>query len=134
MPIKQLTIFLENQTGRLAEVAKILKNQDINLQGFSTTEARDYGILRLIVSDTEKARQSLKDAGFTTHIADAICVKVLDKPGELYKVLDVLAGEKINVDYIYVIAGTRIVLSVNEITRAEEILKKHGIELCDNVN
>ena len=134
MPIKQLTIFLENQTGRLAEVAKILKNQDVNLQGFSTTEARDYGILRLIVSDTEKARQSLKDAGFTTHIAEAICVKVLDKPGELYKILDVLAGEKINVDYIYVIAGTRIVLSVNEITRAEEILKKHGIELCDNVN
>ena len=67
------------------------------------TEARDYGILRLIVSDTEKARQSLKDAGFTTHIAEAICVKVLDRPGELYKILDVLAGEKINVDYIYVI-------------------------------
>jgi hypothetical protein len=134
MPIKQLTIFLENQTGRLAEVTRILKNQGINLQGFSTTEARDYGILRLIVSDTEKARQSLKDAGFTTHVAEAICVKVLDKPGELYKILDVLAGEKINIDYIYVIAGTRIVLSVNEVTRAEEILKKHGIGLCDNEN
>jgi len=134
MPIKQLTIFLENQTGRLAEVTKILKKQDINLQGFSTTEARDYGILRLIVSDTEKAKQSLKNAGFTTHIEEAICVRVLDKPGELYKILDVLAGEKINVDYIYVIAGTRIVLSVNEIKRAEEILKKHGIELCGHVN
>ena len=130
MPIKQLTVFLENQTGRLAEVAKILKNQDINLQGFSTTEARDYGILRLIVSDTEKARQSLKDAGFTTHIAEAICVKVEDKPGELYKVLDVLAGEKINVDYIYVIAGTRIVISVPDVVKTEEILLKNGIELC----
>ncbi len=51
MPIKQLTVFLENQTGRLAEVAKILKDRNINLQGFSTTEARDYGILRLMVSD-----------------------------------------------------------------------------------
>ena len=130
MPIKQLTVFLENQTGRLAEVAKILKNQDINLQGFSTTEARDYGILRLIVSDTEKARQSLKDAGFTTHIAEAICVKVLDRPGELYKILDVLAGEKINVDYIYVIAGTRIVISVPDVVKTEEILLKNGIELC----
>lgn len=134
MPIKQLTIFLENQTGRLAEVTKILKNQDINLQGFSTTEARDYGILRLIVSDTEKARQSLKEAGFTTHIAEAICVKVLDKPGELYKILGILASEKINVDYIYVIAGTRIVLSVNDVTKTEEILKKHRIELCDHTN
>jgi len=132
MPIKQLTVFLENQTGRLAEVTRILKNQDINLQGFSTTEARDYGILRLIVSDTEKARQSLKDAGFTTHIAEAICVKVEDKPGELYKILDVLAGEKINVDYIYVIAGTRIVISVPDVVKTEEILMKNGVKLCSD--
>lgn len=130
MPIKQLTVFLENQTGRLAEVAKILKNQDINLQGFSTTEARDYGILRLIVSDTEKARQSLKDAGFTTHIAEAICLKVEDKPGELYKILEILANFKINIDYIYVIAGTRIVISVPDVVKTEEILLKNGIELC----
>ncbi len=130
MPVKQLTIFLENQTGRLAEVARILKNENINLQGFSTTEARDYGILRLIVSDVDKARQSLKDAGFTTHIADAICVKVLDKPGELSKILDILAKERINVDYIYVIAGTKIVLSVGDVSRTEAILVKNEIELC----
>ena len=132
MPIKQLTVFLENQTGRLAEVAKILKNQDINLQGFSTTEARDYGILRLIVSDTEKARQSLKDAGFTTHIAEAICVKVLDKPGELSKILDILAKKNINIDYIYVIAGTRIVISVADIAKTEEILIKNGVKFCNS--
>lgn len=131
MPIKQLTVFLENQTGRLAEVAKILKDKNINLQGFSTTEARDYGILRLVVSDTELARQSLKDAGFTTHVADAICVKVEDKPGELYKVLDTLAKANINIDYIYVIAGTRLVLSVKEIQKAEEILRKNNVLLCD---
>jgi hypothetical protein len=130
MPVKQLTIFLENQTGRLAEVARILKNENINLQGFSTTEARDYGILRLIVSDVDKARQSLKNAGFTTHIADAICVKVLDKPGELSKILDILAKERINVDYIYVIAGTKIVLSVGDLSRTEAILAKNEIELC----
>ncbi len=130
MPVKQLTVFLENKAGRLAEVAKILKDKNINLQGFSTTEARDYGILRLVVSDTELARQSLKEAGFTTHIADAICVKVEDKPGELFKVLDVLAKEGINIDYIYVIAGTRLVLSVQDIQKAEEILKKNNVLLC----
>jgi len=130
MPVKQLTIFLENQTGRLAEVARILKKENINLQGFSTTEARDYGILRMIVSDVEKARQSLKEAGFTTHIADAICVKVVDEPGELSKILDILDKEGINIDYIYVIAGTRIVLSVSDITRTEAILIKNSIELC----
>lgn len=131
MAIKQLTVFLENQTGRLAEVAKILKKQNINLQGFSTTEARDYGILRLVVSDVEKSKDSLKEAGFTTHIADVICVKVVDKPGELSNILDILAAEGVNIDYIYVIAGTRIVLSVSDIKKAEDILVKNNINLCD---
>lgn len=130
MPVKQLTVFLENKTGRLAEVARILKNKNVNLQGFSTTEARDYGILRLIVSDLEKARKSLKDEGFTTHVADVICVKVEDKPGELSKVLDILAGKNINIDYIYVIAGTRIALSVPDIKKTEDILVENNIRLC----
>lgn len=131
MAIKQLTVFLENQTGRLAEVAKILKKQNINLQGFSTTEARDYGILRLVVSDVEKSKDSLKEAGFTTHIADVICVKVIDRPGELSNILDILAAEGVNIDYIYVIAGTRIVLSVSDIKKAEDILVKNNVKLCD---
>ena len=130
MSVKQLTVFLENKLGRLAEVARILKNEEINLQGFSTTEARDYGILRIIVSDTDKARDALRKAGFTTHVAEVICVGVYDRPGELSRVLDVLTSESINVDYIYVIAGTRIVLSVSDVERAEKILTKSGFKLC----
>lgn len=131
MPIKQLTVFLENQTGRLAEVAQILKEKNINLQGFSTTEARDYGILRLVVSDTESARQGLKDAGFTTHVADAICIKVKDEPGQLSRILDILRDNEVNIDYIYVIAGTRIVISVSDIAKTEKILKDNGAEICN---
>jgi hypothetical protein len=131
MPVKQLTVFLENQTGRLAEVARILRDANINLQGFSTTEARDYGILRLVVSDTDTARQKLKEAGFTTHIAEAICIKVEDKPGELYKILDILANEKINIDYVYVIAQTKLILSVSEISKTESILKKNNVVICN---
>jgi hypothetical protein len=131
MPVKQLTVFLENQTGRLAEVARILRDADINLQGFSTTEARDYGILRLVVSDTDAARQKLKEAGFTTHIAEAICIKVEDRPGELYKILDILANAKINIDYVYVIAGTRLVLSVSDIPKTESILRENNVVVCD---
>ncbi len=130
MPVKQLTVFLENQTGRLAEVAKILKDEDINLQGFSTTEARDYGILRMVVSDVKKARQLLKEGGFTTHVADAVCIEVVDRPGELYRILDILANRDINIDYIYVIAGTRIVLSVSDVERVEGILVENNIKLC----
>ncbi len=130
MPVKQITVFLENQTGRLAEVARILKRQNINLQGFSTTEARDYGILRLLVSDTQKARESLKEAGFTTHVADVICVHVKDEPGQLLKILELLADSNINIDYIYVIAKTRIVLSVSDLKNAERVLVDGGIQLC----
>ena len=130
MPVKQITVFLENQTGRLADVTGILSKESINLQGFSTTEARDYGILRLVVSDVDKAIQVLKEAGFTTHIADVICVDVEDKPGGLYKILDILAEKGVNIDYIYVIAGTKIVLSVANIEETEEILTQNGIGLC----
>lgn len=130
MPVQQITVFLENQAGRLAEVAKILKDHDINLQGFSTTEARDYGILRLVVSDTQKAREFLKEAGFTTNVAEVICLKVEDKPGQLSRILEILAGQQLNVDYIYVIAGTKIVLSVKDIKRAEQVLAQQGAMLC----
>lgn len=130
MPVKQITVFLENQTGRLAGVTKILKEENINLQGFSTTEARDYGILRLVVSDVDKAVTALRNAGYTTHLADVICVEVEDRPGELYKILDLLAGEGINIDYVYVIAGTKIVLSVADVEAAEQALSRNGIKLC----
>lgn len=130
MPIKQLTVFLENQTGRLAEVAKILKDRDINLQGFSTTEARDYAILRLMVSNVESARKLLKESGYTTHQADVICIEIQDRPGALYEILDILAKEGINIDYIYVISGSRIILSVADISRTEEILIENNIKVC----
>ncbi len=130
MPIKQLTVFLENQAGGLLDVTRILKEQDINLEGFSTTEARDYGILRLIVSDTETAHQALKKAGFTTHLMDVICIELKDRPGELYKLLDILASEGIGIDYIYLIADTKIVLNVADINETEEVLRKNNAKLC----
>jgi len=130
MPLEQITVFLENQTGRLADVTKILSDENINLQGFSTTEARDYGILRLVVSDVKRAKEALKNAGFTTHIACVICITVEDRPGELYKILNILAGKGVNIDYVYVITGTRIILSVENIEDVEKILLKNGVKLC----
>lgn len=130
MPIKQLTVFLENQAGGLLDVTRILKEQDINLEGFSTTEARDYGILRLIVSDTETAHRALEEAGFTTHLMDVICIELEDRPGELYKILDILASEGIGIDYIYLITDTKIVLNVADINGTEEILRKNNAKIC----
>lgn len=130
MPIKQLTVFLENQAGGLLDVTRILKEQDINLEGFSTTEARDYGILRLIVSDTDTAHRALEEAGFTTHLMDVICIELEDRPGELYKILDILASEGIGIDYIYLITDTKIVLNVADINGTEEVLRKNNAKIC----
>jgi hypothetical protein len=113
MSVKQLTVFLENKLGRLAEVARILKNEDISI--FRAFQQRRQGIMGSLGSLSlipTKPEMHLGKAGFTTHVAEIICVGVYDRPGELSRVLDVLAAENINVDYIYVIAGTRIALSV----------------------
>lgn len=130
MSVKQLTVFMEDQSGRLAKVTGVLREKDINLLGFSTTEAKDYGVLRLVVSDVKAARKALIDAGFTTHLVDVICIEIEDRPGELYSILDLMAREGINIDYIYVIAGTRIIMSVTDIARTEEALGNNNIKLC----
>lgn len=123
MKVRQLTVFLENRSGRLAEVADMLGKAGINIRGFSTTEAAEYGILRLIVTDPDRARQILHDAGFTTHFSSVICVKVSDTPGGLAQVLDQLAEAGVSIDYLYSISFHNICFAVHDIDRAVELLQ-----------
>ena len=116
MKVTQLTVFLENRSGRLAEIADLLGKADINIRGFSTTEAAEYGIVRLIVPEPEKARQLLHQAGFTTHFSQVICVRVPDEPGGLARVLDALAEQAISVDYLYGISSSAICFAVETST------------------
>ena len=123
MKVTQLTVFLENRSGRLAEVADLLGREDINIRGFSTTEAAEYGIVRLIVTDAEKGRDLLQEAGFTTHFSQVICVKVPDEPGGLARVLDELAAADVSIDYLYSISFQNICFAVRDIDRAIDLLK-----------
>jgi hypothetical protein len=129
--VTQLTVFLENRSGRLAEVADLLGKAGINIRGFSTTEAAEYGIVRLIVDDPERARQLLHDAGFTTHFSQVICVKVPDEPGGLAKVLDDVAGAGASIDYLYSISFQNICFAVRDIDRAIELLEDKVTLLSD---
>ena len=122
MKVTQLTVFLENRSGRLAEIADLLGKAGINIRGFSTTEAAEYGIVRLIVAEPERARQLLHDAGFTTHFSQVICVSVPDEPGGLARVLDELAAQGISVDYLYSISFQNICFAVRDVDRAVELL------------
>ena len=123
MKVTQLTVFLENRSGRLAEIADLLGKAGVNIRGFSTTEAAEYGIVRLIVPDPDYARKLLHDAGFTTHFSQVMCVRVPDVPGGLARVLDELAAQEISVDYLYSISFNYICFAVRDVDRAVRLLQ-----------
>lgn len=131
MKVTQLTVFLENRSGRLAEIADVLGKAGVNIRGFSTTEAAEYGIVRLIVPDPEASREILHKEGFTTHLSQVICVAVPDEPGGLARVLDELAAQQISVDYLYSISFQNICFAVHDIDRAVELLKDKVTLLSD---
>jgi hypothetical protein len=130
--VRQLTVFLENRSGRLAEVADILGKAAINIRGFSTTEAAEYGILRLIVTDPDSAKRLLHDAGFTTHFTSVLCMSVPDEPGGLARVLDELADAGVSIEYLYSISFQNICFAVRDIDQAVELLRDKVRLLSDD--
>jgi len=110
--VTQLTVFLENRSGRLAEVADLLGAAGVNIRGFSTTEAAEYGIVRLIVSEPDKARKLLHDAGFTTHFSQ-------------------VAAAGASIEYLYSISFQNICFAVRDIDRAVELLADKVTLLTD---
>ena len=132
MSITQVTVFLENRSGRLAEIADLLGRSGVNIRGFSTTEAAEYGIVRLIVPEPQRAREILHGEGFTTHLSQVICVAVPDAPGGLAKVLDELAEQGVSVDYLYSISFQNICFAVHDVARAVELLKDKVTLLTDD--
>ena len=96
MTIKQLSVFLENKTGRINDVTKTLAKYDINMHAFSMAESTDFGILRLIVSDVEKAVEVLRAENFAVMLTDVVCISCPNVAGSLAKVLDYLAGQRIS--------------------------------------
>ena len=103
MPVlRQITVFLENEPGRLATLCNALETEGVNLRAMVTSEASDYGIVRLIADDVEKASQALRNAELPFSTVDVLGVEVSDEPGALGKVAVLLAEKSINVDYAYV--------------------------------
>lgn len=101
MKVEQLSVFIENRPGGLEEVTRILKEGNINIRTLSLADTSDFGILRLIVNDVNKAAQLLKENGFRVSRTQVVAVEVPDRPGGLHSILEVLARGKINVEYLY---------------------------------
>ena len=125
MIIKQLSVFLQNESGRLVNVTEILHQADINISALSIAETQEYGILRMIVSDVEKAAKALRDADYTVKITDVICIETPDIPGALSNALKALADAKIDVSYMYGYSSdgkARLVIKTSNPAEASNLL------------
>ncbi len=123
--IKQLSVFIENRTGRINEVTRILEESGINMSAFSLAESADFGILRMIVSDVEGARKALKEAHFGVSTNDVLCISCPNRPGAMHRVLEVLARENVFIEYMYAFSEgevANVVIRPTDIARAAEIL------------
>ncbi len=134
MAIKQLTVFVQNRKGTIVSVTDILAKNDINIRALSIAETQDFGILRLIVNDEEKAEKVLKDQGYLIKVVDVVGVKIGDAPGKLTSALDVLDKADINVEYLYAfMARTEkhayVVLRVENNENAETTLTNAGFKM-----
>ena len=101
MFVNQLSVFIENREGRLDKVLATLKDNDINIVSLSLADTSDYGLLRMIVSDPEKGKAALKEAGFTARVTEVLAVKLAHKVGQLQVLLAEICKAGINIDYMY---------------------------------
>lgn len=129
---KQISVFLENSSGRLAHVTRVLGNAGINIRALSIADTSDFGILRLIVNDPDRAYKILKENGFTVSETEVIAVRMPDSPGGLADVLDQMSEENINIEYLYAFLGVAgeealVIFKVEDNNRAIEVFKKKNI-------
>jgi hypothetical protein len=137
MLVKQISVFLENKSGRLAEVTKTLGSNGIDISALSIADTTDFGILRLIVNQPEKAEAVLRENGFTVSCTDVIAIAVADKPGGLAVALEVLDSEAIGIEYMYAFVGKTsnealVILKVESPKKAIETLTKNNIKVLSS--
>lgn len=125
MIIRQLSIFLENRTGRINEVARILAEHGINMQAFSMAETADFGLLRLIVPDVDKAVDVLRAADIAVMVTDVLCVNIPNVPGSLSAILEKLACNNVFIEYMYAFSDgdtANVIIRPNNIEEAVKVL------------
>ena len=136
MTVEQISIFIENKSGRLAEITRILGDVDINIRALSLADTSDFGILRLIVNDGVKATSVLKEHGFTVNMTEVVAVEVPDRPGGLSAILQTLDREAINVEYMYAFVercggNAVIIFRFDEADKAISVLKNNNFNMLE---
>ncbi len=139
MTIHQISVFLENRAGQLAEITGVLAKKGIDLRAINIAETSDYGVLRLIADKPQEAATTLLEQGFILSMTPVVAVSVPDTPGGLAKVLDVLAKGNIDVEYMYSVFGqvdglAHMVFRVADTEKLIAVLKANGVEPISGEN
>ncbi len=138
MKIRQISVFIENQSGRLSEVAKLLGESDINIRALSLADTSDFGILRLIVDKPDNAYKILKDNDFTVGRTEVIAVEVPDRPGGLASVLNALSHEGVNVEYMYAFVHkgdtAAMIFRFDDTDMAAKVIENAGLKVIRHHN
>ena len=132
MSVKQISVFLENKKGRLAEVTRTLSHEKINIRALSLADTADFGVLRIIVDNPDRSLAILKSHGFVAQVTEVVAVEVEDRPDGLSRILEVLDQDNVNVEYMYAyVEKTRdnaiVICRIDDRERALQILEKNGI-------
>ena len=136
MRAEQISVFLENKAGRLAEVTGILSEAKVNIRALALADTSDFGVLRLIVDHNEKAVEALKNRGFTVGRTDVLAVEVEDRPGGLHNILDMLNEAEINVEYMYAFVqhsgkNAVMIFRFDHIDEAVKVLEKNNVKVIN---
>jgi len=136
MGIRQISVFLENTTGRLCEVTQTLAKAGINLRAISIADTADFGILRLIADKTDEAVNVLTAAGFTTRQTNVAAVEIDDKPGSLAALMELFRKSEINIEYLYAsLEGSDdkavVIFKLENHEKGFEILEKNGLIMAE---
>ena len=136
MFVEQISVFVENKTGRLADVMALLGREGVDVKALTVADTADFGIIRLIVNSPEKALTILKDNSFTANITEVLAFSVSDKPGALYSAMEVLRKADVNIKYLYAVTGKSagnadFVIRVSDNDAAAKALSDGGFALID---
>ncbi len=134
MLVKQISVFMENRPGRLAEITKILSDNNIDMRAINIADTTDFGILRMIVDNFEKAEEVLRENNMTVSVTDVLTVSIEDTVGAFSKVIALLKEENISIEYIYSFIGEKsskaiIVIKTNDVETSSQLLQKNGIKV-----
>ena len=137
---KQLTVFIENRTGRLSEVLGVLKNNGVNILSLSLADTTEFGLLRLIVDNPEVGKEKLSENGFSSLLSNVSIIKIPHKVGSLQELLKAIDQGGVNIEYMYGLSveanEAYVVLKASDVQKVDTILAEYGIETvsCDHIS